>query len=110
MVINLRTVALFCLATALLGCQTAGPTAEQVAAAQDAQCASFGHRKGSPEFANCRQMLFMQEERRREQTFAYVERLQANRPAPMQIDQSPPRSSMQCSTTMSPGSAQTNCY
>lgn len=112
MAISVRGIALLGMTALLTGCQTSGPgpTAEQVTATQDAQCQSFGHRKGSPGYADCRQTLYLQEERRREQAIAYVERLQANRPAPMQIDQSPPRPSLHCTSTMSAGVGQTNCY
>lgn len=113
MAISVHGTALLGMAVLLAGCQTSGqvPTAEQVAATQDTQCQSFGHRKGSPGYANCRQMLYLEEERRREQTIAYVERLQATRPPPpMQIDQSPPRPSLHCTSIVNAGVGQTNCY
>lgn len=108
----LRVMIMFVAGGILAGCQTTDPrvTAERQSAEHDTICQSWGQAKGTPGYANCRETLHMQEERRREQAIAYVERLQANRPPPMQIDQAPSRTSMQCSTTMSPGTAQTNCY
>lgn len=96
----------------LSACQTIDPhvAAEHLAAKQDATCRSWGHTKGTSGYANCRQTLHLQEERRNEQAIAYVERWQSRQLQPMQIDQSPPRSSLQCSTTMTSGFAQTNCY
>ncbi len=96
----------------LSACQTTDPhvAAERLVAKQDATCRSWGYVKGTQGYANCRQTLYLQEERRNEQAIAYVERWQSRQPQPMQMDQSPPRSSLQCSTTMTQGLAQTNCY
>jgi len=106
---SIRVAALLAAAFFLVGCQTTRPTPEQISAEQDAKCQSFGYQKGSTGYASCRQSLYMEEQRQREQTLAYLERLQANRPPPMQIDVSPDRPSIHCTSTVNSGVAQTDC-
>lgn len=106
-------VALFVNCTMLLaGCQTAGPqaSADRLAAEHDTQCRSWGHQKGSAGYAQCRQTLHIEEQKRIQASVAYMIGLQNRQPATLQIDPSPPRSHVYCTSTINSGIGQTSCY
>lgn len=95
----------------LAGCQTAGPqaSAERLAAEHDTQCRSWGHQKSSAGYAQCRQTLHLEEQKRLQASVAYMNGLQNRRPATLQIDQSPSPASVYCTTTINSGVGQTSC-
>lgn len=96
----------------LAGCQTAGSQAsvERLAAEHDTQCRSWGHQKGSTGYAQCRQTLHLEEQKRIQASVAYMNGLQNRQPVTLQIDQSPQRSPIHCTSTINSGIGQTNCY
>lgn len=96
----------------LAGCQTAGRQAgaERLAAEHDTQCRSWGHQKSSAGYAQCRQTLYLEEQKRIQASVAYMNGLQNRQPVTLQIDQSPQRSPIHCTSTINSGIGQTNCY
>lgn len=101
-------------AMGLAGCDP-GPSPAQVSLAEDGQCQSWGHKPGSPGYAQCRENLFMNNQRfeaeRRAAGMALIQQMQS-RPAPpptYQMPVTPMRPPMNCVTSTVGGTGYTNC-
>lgn len=83
--------------------------------AQDGQCQSWGHKPGSPGYAQCRESLFLNNQRfeaeRRAAGMQLIQRMQSQQPPPpvYQMPIPPARPPMNCITTNVGGTGYTNC-
>lgn len=101
-------------AIGLAGCDP-GPSPGQVSLAEDGQCQSWGHKPGSPGYAQCRENLFMNNQRfeaeRRAAGMRLIEGMRSQQPPPptYQMPITPARPPINCTTTNVGNTGYTNC-
>lgn len=108
-----RMVFVFLLAGTMAGCSTmgTGPTMEQVAASDDAQCLSYGFKPATDSYANCRMQL--QQTRAQNARAAYAawqNSQQRYQPQSAFVMQAPPKTSINCNSMAMGNMVNTSCY
>lgn len=83
---EVRLATLASLVGVCLGGCASGPSPAQINLAQDGQCQSWGHKPGSPGYAQCRENLYMDNQRfeaeKRAAGMQLIQRMQSPQPAP----------------------------
>ena len=105
----MRIIFVIVAAVTLAGCAM-GPTPQQVAAGDDAECRSYGAAPGTDAYFNCR----MAKDRQRQQNRAALAAALISSPPPQPVYVSPqvvaPPPSVNCTSSRIGNQVHTNCY